>query len=113
MPEEVIATVCEVFGVPREDLARKQSHKTRREVGHARGACALLAGPAAGASVAEMARRIGYRSEYFRVLGKRARTLLRWAQWPEPPPDKGVHEFRQAIEVLCQRLNVDVEELVE
>ena len=111
--QELIGAVCEEFGVERAELSEKRGQGTSSNLRQARAACALLAGAAAGLPVAAMGRLIGYQGKYFWHLGRQARTWLRWANWPEPPQKSGAVNFRRKIGRICQRWEVDIEELAQ
>lgn len=109
--DSVVQAVCQAFGVEPEDLADRRGQKTPRRVRFARGACGLLARAAAGASISHMGRAIGYEGKYMLTLARKHRTLLRWANWPKPPPRSGAVEFKEKLQEVCQQLGIDIEDL--
>lgn len=108
---KVIRTVCEAFGVAREELGQRKGQQTPQRVRFARGACGLLARQAARVSISAMGRLIGYEGKYLLTLTRKHRTLLRWATWPKPPAKSGAVEFRNKLQAICQALGVDLEDL--
>jgi len=109
----VVRAVCEAFAVEAADLADRRGQTTPRSVRFARGACGLLARPAAGVSISAMGRAIGYEGKYMLTLARKHRTLLRWASWPKPPPKSGAVEFKEKLQTVCSQLGVDIEELAK
>lgn len=111
--DSVVRAVCEAFAVERAELADRRGQTTPRPVRFARGACGLLARPAAGASISAMGRAIGYEGKYMLTLTRKHRTLLRWASWPKPPPKSGAVEFKDQLQAVCSQLGIDIEELAK